>query len=98
MSIRHLVILEGQGDADIGLVTPEQFAWINSPYPRGGRPSWIEHDPGDGHEVIVTCGSGDNDRALQANKTEFGSMAAVIAYMKKHDLELSPQEFYGCIY
>lgn len=98
MEIRHLVILHGGGDTSISLVTPEQFAWITSDRPPGGETSWLEKDPSDDKRVRCTAGSFDNDRALQVNGTEFGSIAAAIQFATKHSFEISEDEFTGCIY
>jgi hypothetical protein len=98
MNFRHLVILSGQGDTTISLVTPEQFAWINSPPLDDSATSWIEKDPLDGKRVRVTSGSYDNDRALQVNGTDFGTIAAAIQFANKHSYEISSDEFHGCIY
>jgi hypothetical protein len=98
MSVLHLVILQGGGDTTIKLVTKDQFLWINQPYSVGKASSWTERDPSDDHEVNVTCGSGDNDRALQANGLEFESMVAAFAFAKQHGHLISPEEFCGCIY
>ena len=98
MPVLHLVVLQGGGDTTIDLVTAEQFAWINSDYPMTGQSSWTEKDPQDGHEVDVTCGIGENDRALQVNGLRFITLKAAFAYARKHNHEISDEEFHGGIY
>lgn len=100
MSLLHLVVLTGQGDTTISLVTADQFEWINSPPPlhSAGKSSWIEHDPSDNHAVNVTVGSMDNDRALQVNGIEFGATAAAHRYAKEHNHVISDDEFIGYLY
>jgi len=83
MNVYMVICMDGS-DADVKLVTGKQWVWIH----RDPRPadSWAETDPGDKQNIVqVTCGSYENDRALQASAlpgATFDSAKAALAFIK----------------
>jgi hypothetical protein len=105
---RFLIVLSNGEDMDIKLANPEAEAWIYSVSKDGI--AWSETIPDaviEGHEemdgepinrrIRVSCGSPDNDRALQCPGKSFGSIPELVSYCKTHDIEIT-NEYVGCIY
>ena len=104
----YLIGLSGQGDLMLTLVNKAVWDWVNSDYD-ASKISYYEPlsaeviaefvKQGDKKitEIMVTRGSFDNDRAIQAPGKYFSSMKELNAYLKKNNLEIE-EEYEGCIY
>lgn len=98
----YLVMLNGQGDTDITVVGKDVFDWIESDFScNAGEYSKQEKIPGTDKVVNVSCGSPDNDRALEASahftEQSFGTTKGALAYIKEQGGELA-DEYHGYIY
>ena len=100
-----LIVLEGQGDVDVGLVNQETWNWIHSDY-KSEDNSYKEdipqsildtYDDNYGTKINVSIGSFDNDRALQSPKISFSSIKDAMSYIQENNCKLV-DEFFGCIY
>lgn len=95
---KHIICLQGQGDIDVALCTPEQFTWIESDPLVRGRSSWTETDPTRNVAVEVTIGSYDNDRALAVvtgQEVLFTSFGAAAEYAKSKAERLPKKSITG---
>ena len=100
MITKHLVVLEGGGDRDIGFVTAQQWEWIHSDPPGDGKSGWQEADPETKRRVTVTIGSYENDRAIHAltNARRFDTERQARVFAGKQRWIVSDDEYHGCIY
>lgn len=89
---RYLVILQGQGDTDIKLVTQETWDWIDSPYT--GKAEVI---PETKTKMTPTSGSYDNDRALRASGVPFERTRDAYKWALENSVEIV-DEYIGYIY
>lgn len=104
----YLINLSGGGDTTKSLVTEDVWNWINSDY-NSDKSSYYEdlsepikeqmrlHKNDNCSSIMVTIGSYDNDRAIQAPGIEFRSTKELIKYLKENDIEIV-EEYEGCIY
>lgn len=102
-----LIILSGGGDTFVTMAPAAALDWINSPVPSsGGRDEVIPAEVRQGYEddyveigttVYVTCGSGDNDRALVVQGDEFDSVTEAIQAAANNGYEVIG-DFIGNIY
>lgn len=100
-----LIVLEGQGDIDVGLVNQETWDWIHSGY-NSNNHAYEEHVPQTildayeekyGKKITISIGSYDNDRAIQSPKISFSSIEEAMSHIEKNNCTLV-DEFFGCIY
>ena len=106
----YLINLSGGGDTTKSLVTEDVWNWINSGY-NSDKSSYYEdlsepikeqmklhnkYAP-NCSSIMVTIGSYDNDRAIQAPGIEFSSTKELMKYIKENDIEIV-EEYEGCIY
>lgn len=103
MKKMYLIILQGGGGTDIKLVPYAAKAWIESAYPANMEET-IPADVKEGFEdyyeedtLLVTPGSGDNDRALVVQGYGFNSTTDAHKYARKNDIEIV-DEYHGYIY
>jgi hypothetical protein len=106
---RFLVVLYDNDGIHYKLCAPEVEAWLDEPTPDEGAeqepiPDSIQQTtPRDEEDVPVektvrvSCGSGDNDRALAAPGLTFTTLRALLGYMQDNAVELTG-EYTGCIY
>lgn len=103
MKKMYLIILQGGGDTDIKLVPFAAKAWIESAYPVDMEetiPPEVREGFEDDYEedtVIVTPGSGDNDRALAVQGYGLYSTTDAHKYARKNGIEIV-DEYHGYIY
>ena len=100
----YLIVCQGQGDIDVGLVNEETWNWILSDYnSNSGSYSEIvpqtivDTYPKGQTKVTITRGSYENDRALQCPKLGFDSVKSAMNYVKQNNCNLV-DEFHGYIY
>ncbi len=106
----YLIHLSGGRDSSLSLVTEDVWNWIHSGYD-SEKSSYYEelseavkeqmrlhnkYEP-DCSSVMVTIGTYDNDRAINAPGIEFGSMKELFKYVKENDIEII-DEYEGGIY
>ena len=104
---KYMIVLTGQGDTYVTLANPEAEEWIHSPYPPMLNGSAYEEMPAAvlaGHEdeventqVMVTRGSGDNDRAMAVPGPTFYSVTDAMKYIRKNKIEITG-EYNGHVY
>jgi hypothetical protein len=104
---KFMIVLTGQGDTHVTLANPEAEEWIDSPYPPMEDGAAYEEIPAavlagyedevDETQVMVTRGSGDNDRAMAAPGDTFHSITDAMKYIRKNKIEITG-EYHGCIY
>lgn len=103
----YLLLCEGQGDIDVGIVNEETWNWIFSPY-ASSKNSYKENIPTSICEaypqttysvnnVNLSIGSYENDRVLQGPKFSFNSVKEAMSFIKKNNCNLV-DEFHGDIY
>ena len=103
----YLIVCQGQGNIDVGLVNKETWDWINSDYVSDESayeetiaPSIMKAYPDCQYveeTIFITSGSYDNDRALSSPKERFDSITDAMKFIKKNKCNLV-DEFHGCIY
>lgn len=104
---KFLIICTGQGDTDIILANGAAKEWIESEPPPEAGSGWMEALPPavlEGHEVegmdlevYITCGSFDNDRALQCPGERFETITKAMEQIQAKGYKLIG-EFHGMIY
>lgn len=94
----YIVSLSGVKDEDIRVVGQSTWDWIHSEHVGEGS-SWPEVDPVSCKTVNVTCGSPDNDRAIQceALKDGFHDVVSALTYLRSTGLRYAGT-YKGCIY